>query len=300
MAFAQGSRSYLAYITEVTFGTTPGSPQLTRLPINTHSLGLNKSVIESGEIRPDRQVAVSRHGNRNAVGDILVEFRAGDYDPLLESALFGAFSSGTLKLGVTPKYFTMEDGMTDVPAYRTFKGLAVNTFRLQVRPNAIVQATFGMVGRDAPPATASPLDATLTEPSANIPFDSFSGTITEGGVAIASVTGLDLTVENSLAPTMVIGTPLAPQLEYGRGRVTGEITVYVENITLYNKFVNETSSTLVFSLTDGTATYTFTLPKIKYNGADVPLANEQSRIITMPIQALYDATEATTLKIVKT
>lgn len=300
MAFAQGSRSYLAYIAEVTFGVTPGTPQLTRLPINTHSLGLNKSIIESQEIRPDRQVAVSRHGNKNAVGDIVVEFRATDYDPLLESALFGAFSSGTLKLGVTPKYFTMEDGMLDVNVYRTFKGLAVSTLRLQVRPDAIVQATFGMVGRDAPAATSSPLDASLTEPSASVPMDSFSGTITEGGVAIASVTGLDLTIENSLAPTMVIGSALAPQLEYGRGRVSGQLTVYVENITLYNKFVNETTSSLVFSLTDGTATYTFTLPKIKVNGADVPLANEQSRIITIPIQALYDGTEQTALKIVKT
>lgn len=299
MPFSQGSRSYLAYITEVTAGVTPGTPAMIQLPINTHSLKLNKSVIESGEIRPDRQVAVNRHGNIDAMGDIDVEFRALDYDAFLESALFGAFSSGTLKLGVTPKFFTLEDGLTDIPAYRIFRGCAVSTLDLEVKPDAIVSAKFGMVGMSSVAATGTPLDASLTAPSNNVPFDSFSGTITEGGSAIATVTGLKLKVENSLKPTHVIGNKIAPQLEYGRGKVSGEITAYFDSIALYNKFVNETVSTLVFSLTDGTATYTFTLPKVKYNGGDIPLQNEQSRILTLPIVGLFDSTEATSLKIVK-
>lgn len=301
MAFAQGSRSQLAYVPEVTFGTTPVTPSMVLLPINTHSLNLNKAIIESGEIRPDRQVAVSRHGNRSVAGDIAVEFRADDYDALLESALFGAFTSGVLKLGVTPKYFTFEDGALDIAKYRKFTGCAVNTLAMDIQPNAMVMATFGIIGKDGPAASGTPLDASPTAVSGNDPFDSFSGTINEAGSPIATITGIKFQVANSLAPTAVIGSPTAPQLEYGRGVVTGELTAYYDDVTLYNKFVNETETDLVFSLTDGLTgnTYTFDMPRVKLNGADLPLANEQSRIITLPFQALYNAGDATTLSITK-
>jgi hypothetical protein len=301
MAFAQGSRSQLTYISEVTFGTTPGTPAMILLPVNTHSLNLKKALVESAEIRGDRQVAVSRHGNRSVAGDIVVELRADDYDALLESALFGAFTSGVLKLGTTFKSFSFEDGMLDVAKYRKFTGCAVNTLNLDIKPNAMVLATFGIIGKDGPAATGTSLDASPTASSGNAPFDSFSGTISEGGSSIATVTGLKLTIENGLNPTMVIGSPTAPQLEYGRGKVSGEVTAYFDDITLYNKFVNETTSDLTFSLTDGLTgnTYTFDLPKIKFNSGDMPLQNEQSRLLTMQIQGLYNSSDGTTLSITK-
>ncbi len=298
MPFAQGSRSYIQYIPEVTAGTTPATPQMVQIPINSHSLGLKKATMESNEIRSDRQVGNVRHGNKRIDGEIDVEFRGNDYDPFLESALFGAFTTGTLKLGTTQKFMTIEDGAVDINQYRVFTGCTVDKFTLDVKPNQIIGAKFGMVGYNMTTGT-TPLDSTPTAMSTNQPFDSFSGTITEGGSAIAIVTGLTLNVDNSVQPTYVIGSAVTPQMEYGRGRVTGEITCYFQDMAMINKFVNETLSSLVFSLTGSGDTYTFTVPKIKYTGADVPLQSEQSRLITMPFVGLYDTTEATSLKIVK-
>ena len=68
MAFAQGSRSRLTYAKETTFGTAPAS--LTTLPKNGHTLDLTKTLIESAEIRSDREVAVERHGNRSVAGSV--------------------------------------------------------------------------------------------------------------------------------------------------------------------------------------------------------------------------------------
>lgn len=301
MSFAQGSRSQLTYITEVTFGTTPGTPQMIKLPINTHSLNLKKSIIESGEIRSDRQVAVSRHGNRSAAGDIVAEFRADDYDALLESALFGAFTTGVLKLGITPKYFTFEDGALDINQYRPFRGMSVNTLDMTIEPDKIVMCTFGMIGKDQGTISGTSLDSTPTADTGNAPFDSFSGTITENGSPIAIVTSLKFKVENSLAPTFVIGSQSTPQLEYGRGKVSGELTAYYQDAVILNKFGNETVTDITFSLTDGLTgnTYTFDFPKVKINGGDVPLESEQSRIITVPFQALYSSGDGTTMSITK-
>lgn len=92
MAFSQGSRSGLSYMTEVTFGVTPGSPAFVQLPYNTSSLNMTKDRVSGNEIQPDRMLRVDRHGNRQAGGDIVVDLRKADFDPFLESAFMSTFA----------------------------------------------------------------------------------------------------------------------------------------------------------------------------------------------------------------
>jgi hypothetical protein len=86
MAFSQGSRSSLSFITEATFGTTPVG-DFANLPFSTHSLNLTKDVLAGTDIEADRMPRVNRQGNRQVAGDIVVDLRDGDYDVLLESAM---------------------------------------------------------------------------------------------------------------------------------------------------------------------------------------------------------------------
>lgn len=289
MAFAQGSRSQLTYILESVFGTTPSpSPAMSLLPINTHTISLQKESIESGEIRSDRQVNVFRHGNKSVAGSMEVEFRPIDYDELLEGALFGDFDSANeLRLGTTFKSFSFEDGALDINQYRVFNGCAINSMSMSLQPNQMVTASFDILGSGADAVSGTSIDATPTAATSDTPFDSFSGSIKEGGSTIAIVSGLEFTVDNSLALAYVIGTDTAPQMESGRGRVTGTLTAYFEDETLLNKFINETESSLQFTL-DGTTDYIFDFPRVKYNGGDIPLDNEQSRLVTLPFVALYE------------
>lgn len=301
MAFAQGASSGLSYIPEVTFGTTPSTPSMLQLPFNTHSLNLSKDSLESGEIREDRQIVVHRHGNRQAGGDITVELRASDFDDLLESAFFSSIdSSGVMKAGTTPKFLSIEDRATDIAQYRLFTGMAVSSMSVSIQSNAMVTATFSLVGKDMTISGTS-VDASPTAASSNQPFDGFQGTIQEGGSPIAIITGLDFTLDNSMNPTFVLGSQTTPFLEYGRSRLTGTVTAYFENATLLNKFINETPSTIQIGLDDGVSgnAYTFLLPEIKYNGGDVPVQNEQSRVLTLPFIGLKDTSEATNIKLTK-
>lgn len=301
MAFAQGSRAGLVYVVESSFGTTPGSPSMIDLPLNSHSLNLSKTPIESAEIRSDRQTAIYRHGNKRVQGELAVDFRADAYDDFLESAFFNAFTAGVLKVGTTPKFMTIEDQQLDISQYRVFTGCMVNTFSLSVKPDAIVTANFGLIGKGMSTPSGSPLDASPTAAGDNDPFDAFSGVITENNSPIASVSSVEFTLNNNAAHAFVIGNADAAQLEYGRAQIEGNITVYYEDATLINKFINETESSLAFSLDDGVSgnTYTFEFPRIKYNGADVPIENEQSRLITMPFVGLYDSASGTNLIITK-
>jgi|AntAceMinimDraft_13_1070369.scaffolds.fasta_scaffold09357_6 hypothetical protein len=303
MAFSQGSRSSLAYIAETTFGTTPSTPTFATLPFNTHSLDVTKDRVEGNEIQADRMPRVDRHGNKQAGGSIEVDLRKGDYDAFLESAFLNSFSTNTLKVGTTPKYFSIEDAANDISQFRLFTGMSVSTLNVSIAPNQMVTATFDMVGKTGTQAaTTGSTGGTPTASSANAPFDSYSGTIEDGGSAISIVTSIDFSVTNSLAPTFVVGSDSAQQLEFGRAVIEGTMTVYYEDAALINKFLNETESSIEVSVNDpsGASAYTFLFPRVKYNGASVPVQNPQSRLITLPFVSLYDTTENSNLVLTRT
>ena len=303
MAFAQGSRSSLAYIAETAFGTTPATPTFANLPINSHSLDLTKDRVEGNEIQADRMPRVDRHGNRQATGSLDVDLRKGDFDELFESAFLNSYVTDVLKVGTTPKFFSMEDAANDISQFRLFTGLSVSSMNVSIAPNQMVTGSFDMVGKSMTQSGATgSTGGAPTASSTNAPFDSYSGTISDGGAGISIVTSIDFSLTNSFAPTFVVGSDSAQQLEFGRAVVEGTMTVYYEDETLINKFLNETESSISVTVNDptGASAYTFDFPRVKYNGASVPLQNPQSRLITLPFVALYDTTENTNLKLTRT
>jgi len=303
MAFAQGSRSGLSYIVESTFGTTPAG-NFTAIPYNTHSLNLTKERVTGNEIQPDRMLRVDRHGNRTAGGDIVVDLRDGNFDPFLESALQDSFdgTSGDLLVGTTPKYFSIEDAAQDISQFRVFTGMSVSSMSVSIAPNQMVTTTFTMVGKDM---TISGTGNTVDDATIAQPFDSYSGDVSIGDVASAStsaiVTSLEFSIDNAMNPTFVVGDDATPHLETGMATVEGTLTAYFEDAALINRFIDEDESELIVSVDDPTGAneYTFTFPKIKVNGADVPVDGQTSRVITLPFVALYDVTEDTNLKITR-
>lgn len=305
MPFSQGSRTGLSYVVESTFGVTPATPSLIQLPYTTHTLNLTKERVTGNDIEPDRMPRVDRHGNRSVAGDIVADLRKGDYDPFLESAFFSTFSTNVLKIGTTPKYFSIEDAALDINQYRLFTGMAVSSMAVSIRPNQMVTTTFSMVGKDMTLSGTS-VDGTKTPSSGNSPFDAYSGGLSLGdaGGALSSstiITGIDFTVNNALAPTFVVGSPSTPQLEYGMATVEGTITAYFEDASFINRFINEVQTGLQVSVDDptGASDYTFLFPRVKINGGDVPVDGPTSRIITVPFVALYDSVEGTNIKLTR-
>ena len=300
MAFAQGSRSRLAFGVESTFGTAATS--YTNVPYNTHSLNLSKERVAGNEIQPDRMPRVDRHGNRSVAGDITVDLRDTAYDDLIESAMLSTFSTGVIKVGTTPKFLTLEDYAADIDQARLFTGCAVSTMGVSMAPNQMVTATFGMVGKDM---TISATEKTVSAAGVGEPFDAYSGDLKVADVdgigaasALSIVTSVDFTVTNSFAPTFVVGDDSAPALEFGRAEIEGTITAYFEDLSLVNRFLNETESAIEVSVADPSAnTMTFLFPRVKFNAADIPVDGPTSRVVSLPFVALYDDTELTNLKI---
>lgn len=301
--FAQGSRSTLSFIEETTFGTTP-TGNFTNIPFNTHTLNLTKERVQGNDIQSDRMPRVDRHGNRSVGGEIVVDLRDGDYDTLLESALLSTWDTSPatlpdeLKVGTTPKFFSIEDYAADVDQARLFTGCTMSSLGVSIAPNQMIVTTFGVIGKDV---SISQTEKTQNAASGAAPFDAYSGDVQIGDVgslsASAIVTAIDFTLDNAFSPKFVIGDDSAPAIQSGRATIEGTFSAYFENADLINRFLNETESALEVSVNDPTATneYTFLFPRIKINSADVGVAGEDSRIIECSFIALYDSTEGSNI-----
>lgn len=297
MTIAGGSLARLAYIAEVTYGTTPATPAFQVINPTSHSLGLEKETFQSETIRSDRQLNDFRHGVRQVSGDIGIEFRDASWDDLLQAVMMGTWSTDVLKAGTTRRSFTIERFFSDITRYRRAVGCEFNSFSLECPASGIVTGTFGVIGMDDTGAgTAIASSSYTADPNENV-MDSLSGSITVGGSAVTCITSIKLTLENGIENLPVVGEVTRIRGAAGRSIVTGELTAFYQDDTLLDAFDNESEVAIVFTLTDGTATYTFTLPKVKFTGGKPEVGGEREVSITMPFQAIYSSGDATQLKI---
>jgi hypothetical protein len=304
---ATGARHSMGAILEGAYGVTPATPAFVDVRHTSANLALSKTALESAEIRSDRQIAHFRHGNKSVAGEFGIELSYTSFDQFMEAALGGTWATDTpgigtdqLQVGVIRRSFTFERIFSNltVPEYHRYTGVEINTFNLSVAPDAMITGTFGTMAQDASIDTAIIAGATYPAATVTEPFDSFSGTIDEGGSPIAVVTSLEMSLENGLSPLFVVGSDVTVEPSIGKSRVTGTVTAFFQDKTLLEKFINETSSSLVFTLVDpaGNA-YDFTLPNIKYTGGQPDVSGEGEVTIALPFTALYDSTEGSNLTI---
>jgi hypothetical protein len=303
MAIANGAQHSLHYVAETTYGTTPSTPSFTPLPHTGTTLAVTKDAIESETIKGDRQVDDFRHGNKSVSGDVTSELEYGAFDDILEAVLCGTWATDILKAGVTRRSFTLQRKFADLttPEFHTYTGCEFNSMALSVAPNAMVGVTFGVVGKNLSLATTAITGSTFGSDPTTSPFDSFTGSITEGGSSIATVTAIEMSLENGIEPLFSVGSQTTNRPSIGRSRLTGTLTTYFESRTLYEKFLNETSSSIVLTLTDLDGNdYEISMPNVKYNTGQPDVAGEGAVTIAMDFVALYDSTDDSQIKITRT
>lgn len=282
-------------VPEGIYGTTPATPALQEYGITGTTLALTKGAIQSERISPDRQVKDVRAGNRQVGGDFSVEFAFAEFDLLLQAVFCGTWAADLLAPGVIRRSFSVLRHFTDMPdgagkPWHRFTGVELNTFAITVTPSAIVKATFGAMGQDWFLETAAPTDSTFPAVNQNRAFDSFTGAVTIDGNPIATVTEIQLTLNNGLDPRFVLFQPITNRPKIGKTRVTGQMTLYFENSALLEAFKNAETKNLEFSLTDLEGNvYGFSLPSIFPTGGKVDVSGEADITIPFPFSAIYDS-----------
>jgi hypothetical protein len=212
-----------------------------------------------------------------------------------------------LKAGTTRRSFSFLRHFTDQleadePFY-LYKGCELNTMALTIGVEGILKAVFAVVGVDSPvPSGTAPAGSTYVAANTNPVMDSFSGSLKEGGIVLATVTEVTASLENGITPRPTVGSDVAQiRASIGRSNGTGQIATYFENSTLYKKFVTGAESSLDLSVGDGAGRrYRFYWPRIKYNGGQPDTSGQGPIMTTLPFQALKDATLGSQLIIERT
>ena len=295
MTIGTGSKTSVAYVAETVYGQTPASPVFQNICNTGCTFGIDRNTIEAACLNDSRQRKDVRGGNSTVGGDLNTQLEYASFDDLIEAVMMGAWATDVLKAGVNQRSFTFEryfDLATD--EWHRYRGMVANSMSLSVQPDNFIETAFNFIGQslDSANLTSQEVGATYTDETGNEPFDSFSGTINEGGNPIAVVTQLDMTIENGINPAFVIGSRQTIEPFNGQSIVNGTLTAYFEDSSLLAKYLNDTNSSIDFTLTDPAGnSYTLSMPNIKYTSGRNDVSGPEAITVPLGFSAIYDGAE---------
>ncbi len=301
MPQAKGSNVAIGYQLESAFATDPGAPALEKLYYTGEGLQLSRNIIESNTIQGSRNPAAPILGNHNVSGQLSCELQAY-IGRLLKGALGSCVTTGsdpythTIKVGTDVPSFTIEKGFTDLatPQYMKYNGCKIGSMSLNIKPEGFQEISFTFTGVKETVGT-TPFDAAMTDLGKQS-WTGFEGSITEGGGAIATVIDASLNVENGLDESVycIGGAGLRASLPEGMVKVSGSIKALFDSITLYEKAVAGTESSLefVFAKGDGLGSagnekLTITIPELIYEPKTPVVSGPSGVMVDLAFRAYY-------------
>ena len=211
-------------------------------------------------------------------------------------------ASSRLTHGTTQTSFSIERELPDVsPAqYFAYKGMTPSKMTMQESSGALSSIGFDFMGKNAVrAATTSMLPAVITDSFSHEIHSGVAGAtvvIWEGGGPLAGtfVKSLKMDFDNSLRVQNGIGTLGAVGIGSGTIKLTGELEVYLADGALYDKFVNNTNSSIVFSSVDVDGNgYIISLPKINFTTLKTNASGkDQDMMLNISFTALRDNANA--------
>jgi hypothetical protein len=169
----------------------------------------------------------------------------------------------------TDDSFTVEEWHPDATISRVFTGQQVNSMAIALQPNAMATIDFGFMGKDAETATSSAYFTTPTAIGGEGIYSAPDGVLLVNGVVNGVVTGLNITVDNGIQQTAVIGSNTIGAKSRGKVAVTVEGSAIFQDTTILNYFDAETEVSLTYVLTTANNTDAFAihLPRVKIGSA---------------------------------
>jgi hypothetical protein len=310
MPQATGSNAQIIFDVESVFGTTP-SPDAKRFYFLTDTLAQKRALQQSNVMRGSRNLTKSVRKNKEVSGSITSELNP--YMSTFLKHLLGTNTTTganpythTMKAGALPVSLCIEKGFTDLGQYFLYNGVRINKGTFEFGSDGIIPVSFDFMGQKCTIAGTS-FDATPTD-LGHLPFDGFEASIKEGGSTIAYVSKCTFDISNDLDGDMYVigGLGLRRAIPEGKTIVTGRLTALFESITLYNKAVNFTESSIEVTLTRGDGlgsagneSLVIKIPEIMFEENDPIISGPKGIVTEMPFTAFYDnAAEATSIQMI--
>ena len=272
------------------------------VPFLNESLRMSRNLTSSNVIRSTRNPNAPSRGNREVAGDITTEINPF-MGRLFKHSLGSYVRSGagptythTFKIGVLPTGLQVEKWFEDIAQYIRYNGCKVNSLKVDVKAEGILQVTFNLMGAKETVATL-PHDGTPTD-FGHTPFDGFEAVINAAGsTPLGIATEVNFAIDNSLdGKNFVIGGGGERySLPAGITKVTGQVTALFEDMTLYNLAVNHSETNLQIVLTKGTGAGTAGNEKLTFNFDEIifkpqapVISGPAGLMVELPFEAYYN------------
>ena len=212
-----------------------------------------------------------------------------------------ALSGKKLKVPLTPasrtdNSFTVEEFFTSTNEAYLSTGVKFGSAAVQVQPNQMVTVNFTAMGRTK--EKKATVGAYFTAPSAPSTSGSIGGNrglIVVNGVPSGVVTAANFEITGNMEAGEVVGSRQVANIFLGRIGVTGEVSIYYQDSTLFEKFKAEEDISIVLHLEGNTGEeITFIIPRAKIGGVNIDDKEVGGLIQTVPFTALLPAASATT------
>ena len=206
---------------------------------------------------------------------------------------------------IVQRKFTIETAYNDIGQYMVQDGMVPGTFSLEVATGAIITGTIGFEGRATQLRQTTLLSGAgytvLAAQTGEVMNATTNvGTIQKDGSDFAaSIQSLSISGEANLRQQAAVGSKFAKGIGAGRFNLTGSMSIYFEDETLFNDFLNHATVGLSFSVTDldGQA-IVYTLPAIKFSQDQIaPGGIDQDVFDSIEFTAFRDPTTECMLQV---
>jgi hypothetical protein len=183
--------------------------------------------------------------------------------------------SSYIKNGTTYKSYTLQKYLADAttPTYFNFRGCRIGSFNMSFATAAILTGSFSVMGLSAEGTTSAISGQTVVATTSTDVMNAVGNVKDvwfDGLPSTAEFNNLSVDVNAGLRAQQAVGTLGNVGIALGRFAITGSMSLYFPDLTMYDKYLNATAFSLAFSVEDGSGNaYIITLPRLKFSSGSV-------------------------------
>jgi hypothetical protein len=179
-----------------------------------------------------------------------------------------------------------------VDSYLLTTGVEFGGFSIELAVNAMVTGSFPLIGMKQQILTAPPTGSTFTQTFTAEPFASVDVAVFDGSAPLQLIDSLTFTNDNSASAQFALGSPDIAYVERGRAANTFSMTGKLYDMTLINRFLNETQTSLSAILTGTSGAMSFTMPTAEFTAATPEVSAPEAVTLSIEGQGTGNATQS--------
>jgi len=212
-----------------------------------------------------------------------------------------------LRNGTTEHSYTVirYHGGLAADQYFTFLGQSINSFNLSAQAGAILTGSFDYIGKSATLTQTSAAAAAATAAGTTEVLNAVSnvGEVREAGSDVSDclVQGIDFTLTNNIRGLKALAVLGNCDIGVGKCDVTGTLTAYFKDDSLYDKYLAGTPTSISYKVEDASGNaYIFDFPQVEFESDGINAGGQDQDVVeSLGFRAYKDPTYGYTIQISK-